>query len=258
MTETRDTSIDPWSPLRRATPARIGLGRSGVALKTRDMLAFDMACARARDAVAVELDVAGLAGRLAPRACIAVHSQAGDRAAFLQRPDLGRRLRTESADRLGGGPHDLVVVIADGLSSTAVEHHAPDVLDHIAARLGPISLGPVVIAAQGRVALADEIGEQMQARAVAILIGERPGLTAPDSLGIYLTIDPRRGRSDADRNCISNIHGGGLTAAAAASKLIWLLNEGLRLGFSGVDLKDQEHAVVPAQHGKRNDDGSHG
>jgi ethanolamine ammonia-lyase small subunit len=257
MTDMRAASIDPWSVMRRATPARIGLGRSGVALRTCDMLAFDMACARARDAVAVELDVARLVEELAPRVCIAVHSQARDRAVFLQRPDLGRRLCTDSASRLGGGPHDLVVVIADGLSAVAVEHHAPDVLGHVTARLGALSLGPIVIAGQGRVALADEIGERMQARAVAILIGERPGLTAPDSLGIYLTIGPRRGRNDADRNCISNIHAGGLTATAAASKLVWLLNEGLRLGFSGVDLKDQEDTAASLL-GERDDNGSHG
>jgi ethanolamine ammonia-lyase small subunit len=245
-------TIDPWQAVRALTPARIGLARTGAALTTRDMLAFDQCCAQARDAIDVALDIDRLEAALPPLPRVHVRSAATDRRTYLRRPDLGRRLSHESANELEQGKYDLVLVIADGLSADAVHLHAPAVVREILSLLTGKTIGPLVIARLARVALADEVGERLDARAVAILIGERPGLTTPDSLGIYLTVAPRRGRTDAERNCISNIHDAGLSPAAAARKLAWLLNEGLRLGFSGVDLKDREEngpAVLPRQGG---------
>jgi len=234
---------DLWARLRRTTPARIGLGRVGTAPPLGEVLQFQLAHARARDAVHAALDVEALAAELAPMPVLHVESAAPDRATYLRRPDLGRRLSERSAALLAdaGGRCDVVFVIGDGLSATGVQAGAAQLLKACAKALGDLQIGPVVIARQARVALGDPIGEALGARACVMIIGERPGLTVPDSLGIYLTFAPRPDRSDAERNCISNIHGaGGLSPAEAAATLGWLLREALRRQLSGVDLKDDQ------------------
>ncbi|NYI02164.1 ethanolamine ammonia-lyase subunit EutC [Cupriavidus plantarum] len=235
---------DAWTRLRAFTRARIALGRAGHAQTTDTILAFGLAHAQARDAVHLPLDVEALeAGlRAAGHDSVRVHSAATDRAHYLRRPDLGRVLDDTSAARLDAmrpaQPPDVVVVMADGLSALAAQRHAPPLLEALCARLRDIALGPVVIAGQSRVALGDDIGARLGARQVVMLIGERPGLSSPDSLGIYLTYDPRPGRTDAERNCISNVRPEGLSYAQAADKLVFLLRGAMALGRSGVDLKD--------------------
>ncbi|WP_299537720.1 ethanolamine ammonia-lyase subunit EutC [uncultured Streptomyces sp.] len=244
---------DPWGPLRRHTPARVGLGRTGHALPLRHVLDFQLAHAQARDAVHQPVDFAALRAGLAGRPVVEVRSAAADRGVYLRRPDLGRRLDPRDAERLEGregldGPEGgaLVIVVADGLSATAVHRHALPLLEELWPLLGAVdpSLGdggpgvPVVLASQARVALGDEIGALLGARLVLVLIGERPGLSAADSLGAYLTYGPRPGRSDAERNCVSNIHPpAGLGHGAAARVLASLLERSLRLGVSGVALE---------------------
>lgn len=232
---------DPWAPLRAATRARIGLGLAGDALALREVLDLQLAHALARDAVHAALDEAALGAALEPHPVLRVRSAAPDRGAYLRRPDLGRRLDPACRDALApGGGFDVVFVLADGLSATAVQRHAPAVFRACLSRLGGgWSVAPAVIATQGRVALGDEIGERLDARLAAVLIGERPGLSVPDSLGVYLTYEPRAGRRDSERNCISNIHAaGGLHPAAAAAKLVWLMREALSRKLTGTGLKD--------------------
>ena len=239
---------DPWQALRRFTDARIALGRAGDSLPTDALLAFDIAHARARDAVHAKLSVAPLTRTLrrAGHATLRVHSAARDRTTYLRRPDLGRRLDEASRTRLTtarpDNPCDVVFVVADGLSAIAAQAHAPRLLEALAPLLAADtvqwSLGPVVVALQSRVALGDEIGALLAARQVAVLIGERPGLSAPDSLGVYLTWAPQVGRTDAQRNCISNIRPQGLGYAAAAHRLAWLLAAARRRELTGVALKD--------------------
>jgi ethanolamine ammonia-lyase small subunit len=236
---------DPFARLRMATPARIGLGQTGDGLPTTAVLEFQLAHARARDAVHASADFDVLAGALAPIQTLVVASEAADRVAYLQRPDHGRRLDPKSAALLPTGPFDVAFVIADGLSARAVDAQAAGVLKSTMARLpSHLTVAPIVLARQARVALGDDIGEALGAHVVAVLIGERPGLSVADSLGVYLTFDPKRGRRDSERNCISNIHGnGGLTADAAADKLVWLITEAFRLQLSGVGLKDDQDAI---------------
>lgn len=233
---------NPWSALRRFTPARIGLGRAGISLTTEKALEFQLAHARARTAVHTALDRPALAGRLggAFPGVVMLESRAPDRAAYLQRPDWGRRLAPEAAARLTPGACDLAVVICDGLSALAVAENAGPFLDAFLDRAARESwrLAPLSIVAEGRVAIGDEIGAALGARMVLMLIGERPGLSAADSLGLYLTHDPKPGRNDADRNCISNIRPGGLTYTEAAYRAHYLTAEALRRGISGVALKD--------------------
>jgi ethanolamine ammonia-lyase small subunit len=236
---------DPWVRLAALTPARIALGRAGPALPTRQVLQLALAHAKARDAVHAALDVGrmGSALRALGPAVATVASAAPSRDVYLRRPDLGRRLAPAGRSALvaaAGAAVDLGLIVADGLSAAAVEAHAVPVVAALRPHLdrAGLTMGPVVIATQARVALGDEIGELLHARAALILIGERPGLSAPDSLGAYLTYAPRPGRSDAERNCVSNIRTGGLGYEEAARKLAWLLNEALRGGFSGVALKD--------------------
>ena len=254
---------DPWLQLRRFTPARIGLGRVGGSVPTRALLDFELAHARARDAVHARLDVADLKTQLCSSDLgepLIVASQARDRMEYLLRPDLGRSLDEKSRDlllaaRQANGPTktgcacQLAVVIADGLSAIAPARHAVPLLlamrdeeDSDSQRV------PIVIAQSARVALGDEIGELLQAQAVVMLIGERPGLSSPDSLGAYLTWAPRVGRTDAERNCISNIRPEGLPYKEAARRLDYLLTEVRRLGLSGVALKDDSEggpALLP-------------
>lgn len=246
--------VDPWSALRELTPARIGLGRAGDALRTGDQLALRLAHAQARDAVHAALDVGALRSGLHGHPVIAVRSAAPDRATYLQRPDLGRALADGERERLAapasvaGGPArpDLAFVLADGLSPLAVQRHAARVVHETVARLDGWTMAPVVIASQARVALGDAIGEALGARFVVVLVGERPGLSSADSLGAYLTFEPRIGRRDSERNCISNIRPPvGLSCELAADKLTALLQEADRRGLTGVDLKDDGPALQP-------------
>jgi ethanolamine ammonia-lyase small subunit len=244
---TGHAASDPWARLRQATAARIGLGRSGDALPMQAVLDFQLAHAQARDAVHTALEVDLLAGQLAPLPVLRVRSAAADRGLYLRRPDLGRRLAPECREGLAPSGKDIVFVIGDGLSARAVQRHAVPLLRACLERLQGISVAPVVIATQARVALGDEIGGLLGARLCAVLIGERPGLSVADSLGVYLTHAPRLGRADSERNCISNIHGaGGLSYAAAADKLVWLMRQALIRRLTGVQLKDDAGALPGA------------
>ncbi len=243
---------DPWGDLRAHTAARLALGRTGTAIPTRELLDFGMAHAQARDAVHLQLDTEALATRLDELGCATLRaaSAAPDRATYLLRPDLGRRLCDADAERLRGlaDGHtgcDLLLVVADGLSSLAIKRNAMPLVQAItdSAPQG-WRIGPVVIATQARVALGDEVGALLGARMVAVLIGERPGLSSPDSLGIYLTWHPQAGRSDAERNCISNVRPEGLAPAVAAARLWWLCAEAKRLGLTGIALKDRSDAIT--------------
>lgn len=239
------TRQDVWARWRSSTKARIGLGRSGDALPTAPLLDFQAAHSRARDAVHGAADFNALAAALHPHPTITVHSQAGDRATYLRRPDLGRRLDPADTAKLQPAGYDLAFVVADGLSARAVEAHAVPVLQFCLEKLAGWRIAPIVLAAQARVALGDEIAECLNAKAVAVLIGERPGLSVADSLGIYLTWAPRRGRIDSERNCISNIHAAGMSHAAAADLLVWLLHEARRRQLSGIGLKVDASAALP-------------
>ncbi|WP_137820096.1 ethanolamine ammonia-lyase subunit EutC [Pseudomonas sp. 2FG] len=243
------TSENPWQELRRLTPARIALGRAGTSLPTGAQLDFQYAHAQARDAVHLQFDHPGLSAQLAERgrASLLLHSAAGDRHSYLQRPDLGRRLNDASAQQLRAyaqanpGGVDLAIVVADGLSALAVHRHSLPFLARLEeqALAEGWSLSPVLLVEQGRVAVADEIGELLGARMVVILIGERPGLSSPDSLGLYFTYAPRVGLTDAYRNCISNVRLEGLSYGMAAHRLLYLMREACRRQLSGVNLKDE-------------------
>lgn len=235
-----------WDELRRYTPARIALGRSGEALPTREVLAFGWAHARARDAVHTPLDAGALEAALRATGfdVVQVASRAGDRATYLRRPDLGRTLDPAAAARLSRGSFDVALVVGDGLSSLAVQRHAAPLLVALRDQLVPLSLSPVVVVQQARVAIGDEVGERLGARLVVVLVGERPGLSSPDSLGAYITFGPRPGRHDAQRNCVSNIRAEGLATDAAARKIAWLVHAALDRGLTGVGLKDDSEATA--------------
>ncbi len=228
--------------LREYTSARVALGRTGHSLQTRELLDFQLAHARARDAVHMGLDVASLTIEVKQRGlnCVAAKSAASDRQTYLRRPDLGRRLNSASAQaiRNSKGEYDVVFVIADGLSALAVHRYALAVMDAGMDRLGDWSIGPIVVLEQGRVAVADEIANLIGASMAVILLGERPGLSAHDSLGIYLTWQPKPGiTTEAERNCISNIRTGGLSTDVAADRMVFLMAEARRRKISGVQLK---------------------
>ena len=250
-----DASViaNPWQALRRLTPARIALGRAGCSLPTAAQLDFQHAHAQARDAVHLALDHASLAAGLVERGrpSLRLYSAAADRHIYLQRPDLGRRLHPDSAALLRQQPqgYDLAIVIADGLSALAVQRHALPFLQRLEemAEEEDWSLAPITLVEQGRVAVADEVGELLGARMVVILIGERPGLSSPDSLGLYFTWAPRVGLTDANRNCISNIRHEGLSYGVAAHKLLYLMREACRRQLSGVNLKDEAELPNLAQ-----------
>lgn len=255
-----------WRTLRQFTDARIGLGRAGISLPTSELLAFQLAHARARDAVHTPMDSGKLLadlqtlGSLLPaQAPKLLKSQALDRQMYLQRPDLGRVLAEASAAELApeaaadSGKLRLAIVIADGLSSCAVQNNAVPMLERFLQDLESSQknweLAPVSIVEQGRVAIGDQVGELLGASAVVVLIGERPGLSSPDSLGIYLTWAPATGLSDARRNCISNVRPAGLSFDNASQRLLYLLREAQRLGISGVQLKDRTEEVVIEKSG---------
>lgn len=252
MSEEPKPGARQLAELTKLTPARIALGRSGASLPTREVLRFGMAHAQARDAVQAPFDADEVASGLSALGLevIRVDSAAGSREQYLRRPDLGRRLLPASREALTArrGDFDLAIIVADGLSSTAVHQNAVPLL---AVLLPPLArqglrLAPVVVGREARVALGDEIGEALGARAVAMLIGERPGLSSPDSLGAYITFAPRAGLTDANRNCISNIRPGGLGYEQAAFKLSWLIAEAFRRSLTGVGLKDESELALEA------------
>ncbi|HEX5327215.1 MAG TPA: ethanolamine ammonia-lyase subunit EutC [Acetobacteraceae bacterium] len=245
---------DVWAAARALTSARIGLQRAGASLATGPLLEFRIAQARARDAVHAELDVARLSADLATISWAApplvISSAATDRQSYLLRPDLGRRLAPGTEARLPAAPCELVIVIADGLSAGAVQAHAAPVL----AALVPVlcnrwRIGPLLIVRHGRVAIGDAIAMQLGAACALVLIGERPGLSAPDSMGADITWYPdgraQTATTDADRNCISNIRPEGTPARAAAAHIAHLLERMRRSGVSGVALKDDGEPLLP-------------
>jgi ethanolamine ammonia-lyase small subunit len=257
-------AINP-SDLRDCTPARVGLERAGSSLATRHALEFALAHAQARDAVHSALDVVVLLSALGERRlpAVAVCSAAAGRTEYLRRPDLGRRLSQESAEQLsarmefaghgagmekypGHGPARIAFILADGLSALATQRHAIPLVDALLPLLDQSwRMTPVVVAEQARVALGDEIGSLLRADVTVMLIGERPGLSSPDSLGAYITWNPQLGRTDAERNCVSNIRTGGLDSVTAAQKIAWYAREGRRLGLSGVALRESDAALLP-------------
>ncbi len=249
--------VDPQNPLlelRRLTPARIALGRTGTSMPTSAQLDFQYAHAQARDAVHLPFDHVGLSSQLAERgrASLLLHSAATDRNSYLQRPDLGRKLSDESAQTLrdyalaNPGGVDLAIVVADGLSALAVHRHTLPFLARMEDQIvnDGWSVSPVILVEQGRVAIADEIGELLGAKMVVILIGERPGLSSPDSLGLYFTYNPKVGLTDAYRNCISNVRLEGLSYGMAAHRLLYLMREACRRQLSGVNLKDEAQVLT--------------
>lgn len=250
---------NPWRKLRQFTNARIALNRAGSSQTTEDHLQFQLAHAMARDAVTIPLDFASLTRQLANfnQPLLTLSSQAEDRRLYLQRPDLGRRLDKNSQAQLQtfcGQPYDAAIVVADGLSSKAVSAHAAALLDGLLPVLlsKTYRLAPLCLVKHGRVAIGDDIAKAFAARFCIVLIGERPGLSSPDSLGIYFTYQAQPGiTSDAGRNCISNIHGNGLSYAQAVNKLSFLLEESDRLKLSGVDLKDNTRDETSLDHTTR-------
>jgi ethanolamine ammonia-lyase small subunit len=239
--------------LRAFTPARVGLGRTGVSLETRDLLDFQRCHAQARDAVHSRLEAAALAATLAEISgaeVLRLHSAAPDRATYLQRPDLGRTLDEPSRKILALRvcPSDskvsvLALIVADGLSALAVERHAAPLLKELLPHLNDWLLAPLCVVEQARVAIGDEIGLALGAQISVVLIGERPGLSSPDSLGAYITFEPRPGRTDAERNCISNIRAEGLSYTQAGAQLVYYLTEARRRRLTGVALKEQNRTL---------------
>jgi len=251
MNRASGATADSWVYLRDHTAARIALGRAGGSLPTREVLSFAAAHAAARDAVHAVLDFDQLQRDLEVLGvnCVRLDSAAaGDRTLYLQRPDLGRQLDERSRAALAAWEKDdldLALVISDGLSAPAAQRHAPALLAELLPLLGAsgITLSPPFLVRHGRVAVQDEDGQACGARAALILLGERPGLGTPDSLGAYLVFSPKLGRTDADRNCVSNIHPRGLPFPAAAATLHYLVTESLRRRLSGVTLKDERGAL---------------
>jgi len=237
------------TPLKEFTPARIAIGRTGVSIPTKQSLEFKLAHAHARDAVYSVLDRDEMADKLKQFALpvLFLHSKADNRAQYLQRPDLGRKLKKSSASQLKdmAGNYDVSIIIADGLSATAVNENTVGLLQVLiplltAAHLQP---APICLVEQGRVAIADKIAHLLNAKLSLILIGERPGLSAADSIGAYLTYDPKPGLTDESRNCISNIRPQGLPYKPAAEKIFYLIQEAFRMKLSGVGLKDNQALI---------------
>jgi ethanolamine ammonia-lyase small subunit len=234
-----------WDSLKQFTPARIALGRAGISLPTRASLDFQLAHALARDAVNIPIDFVELTQSLCLMGLesLTLNTQAENQQHYLQRPDLGRVLSDTTLDRLQQSAPistEAVIVVADGLSSKAIEHHALPFLSLLLPQLQDYRLAPVCLVKHGRVAIGDAIAEHYAARLCIVLIGERPGLSSPDSMGIYFTYQARAKLStDADRNCISNIHSNGLSYEQALKKLMFLITEAEKLQLSGVNLKDE-------------------
>jgi ethanolamine ammonia-lyase small subunit len=252
---------DEWKPLTKLTSARIALGRAGMSLTTNSHLAFQLAHSQARDAVNIDLDYEAMQNELSSGSISSflLHSQVLNRAEYLQRPDKGRMLDQESVSELEtfkeeNGKTDIVIVVADGLSSFAVEHHAASFLQMLISALEKqeYKIAPVCLVKQGRVAVGDHVGEILGAKMVVLLIGERPGLSSPDSMGIYFIYQPKVGATDAERNCISNIHSNGLSYEEALQKVMYLIHESQRLKLSGVNLKEgftgDDVVQIPSNH----------
>jgi len=263
---------NPWQSLKQFTSARIALGRAGNSIPTSELLAFQLDHARAMDAVHCALDIESLVKELSLSTLVqentadepmVVNSKVTDRFMYLQRPDLGRQLNEISWQNLVNyqnehhDDYDLAIVVADGLSSTAIQSHALPVIEKLISHLRHDDghhwvIAPITVVSQGRVAVGDDVGECLKAKIVLILIGERPGLTSPDSMGIYMTWGPTRGAKESSRNCISNIRPQGLNYQDATLKAYYLLRESLKLKLSGVNLKDrssdeEENDVLPDQ-----------
>jgi len=254
-TRTSDmTPQDRLAALRRATDARILAGRAGAGSLTATHLTFSLDHARARDAVWSAMDADGLAADLeaAGQSVLRLTTQAPDRATYVRRPDLGRKLSDESTAVLGelAGDFDVALIVADGLSATAIDVNAAEFLIRLIELIkdAGLSLAPVSLVEQGRVAVGDPVGAALGARVTVVVIGERPGLSAADSLGCYLTYGPAPGTPDSRRNCISNIRSGGQSIEAAAAKALWLIQAMLRQRISGVALKDESHLSAPDPH----------
>ncbi|XPV69639.1 MAG: ethanolamine ammonia-lyase subunit EutC [Halarcobacter sp.] len=256
---------NPWSALRDYTDARIGLGRAGVSIPTFHSLEFQLAHAQAQDAVHLPLDVEYVIEQLENAnlilnqeqeifTSILLHSQAVNRTTYLQRPDLGRRLDKKSVERLKkvntlkDEKYDLSIVLVDGLSSLAIKENASIFIKKLVEALNfdnqDWNLAPLTIVQQGRVAIGDEVGEILNSKTSLVLIGERPGLSSPDSMGLYLTYNPKVGLTDESRNCISNIRIEGLSYEEAIKKAMYLLKESRRLELSGVNLKDRTTQTI--------------
>lgn len=258
MTHHQLSTSDPWHPLREVTSARIALGRAGGSLPTREWLDFKQAHAAARDAVHTPFDAEGLAEQLQSLGCevVVISSAASDRATFLKRPDLGRKL-DDAAKQIvcqqgtSETNPDLAIVISDGLSATAVHRQAVPLLTLLLPKLQSTqwTVSAIVIVRFGRVAVEDRVGELLGARIALMLIGERPGLGSSDSLGAYFVHSPQSGKTDAQRNCVSNIRPEGLSHPVAAETIHHLLTESRRRRLSGVQLKDERKmnkAVIPS------------
>jgi ethanolamine ammonia-lyase small subunit len=238
-------SMDAWTALKKFTPARIGLGRTGISVPVKEMLQFKMDHAHARDAVFSLLDIDAMLNNLQPfnLPVYVLKSKAADKHIYLKRPDLGRRLHQDSMNRLNsvtGISYDVCLTITDGLSATAIHNHCTTVLSLLLPMLAAskINMEPLCLTEYGRVAIADETSFLLKAKLAVLLIGERPGLSAHDSMGAYITYNPKPGLTDESRNCISNIRPEGLHYNHAASKMFYLIKEALRLQFSGVGLKE--------------------
>ena len=265
------TVDNPWHVLRQYTAARIGLGRAGISVPTKHLLAFQLAHAQAQDAVHLPLDTEQLVTDIEAH-CLNVHSQVSDRSQYLQRPDLGRRLNADSIELLkkstapSDDPYDLAIVIVDGLSSFAIQKNAAPLLKILSQRLAQqtllkdeertFRLAPIVIVQQGRVAIGDEVGEMLNAKSVLVFIGERPGLSSPDSLGLYLTWSPKVGLTDESRNCISNVRPQGLIYQEAVNKVFYLLSQAHQRKLTGINLKERSSGADDSllQNSKAPDD----
>jgi ethanolamine ammonia-lyase small subunit len=257
--EKNHTVDNSWHVLRQYTAARIGLGRAGISVPTQHLLAFQLAHAQAQDAVHLPLNTSLLVEEINSKPeCESItpliaHSQVIDRSHYLQRPDLGRRLNVDSVELLKNyaaakdDPYDLAIVIVDGLSSFAIQKNSAPLLHHLTQRISQQSfsdqnicrLAPVVIVKQGRVAIGDEVGALLNAKSVLVFIGERPGLSSPDSLGVYLTWAPKVGLTDESRNCVSNIRPEGLAYNEAVTKIFYLLSEAHLKKLTGIHLKER-------------------
>lgn len=238
---------DVWTELKKYTQARIGQGRVGCSLPTKQQLQFNLDHAMARDAVNTPLEMHEIEQQLNKMGltCVVLHSKAENRTHYLQRPDLGRTLSSASINKLKqvekpSQGYDIALVLVDGLSSTGVQQHGALLCQTIVDKLTSqsLSVSRICLVAQGRVAIGDEIGFLLNANSTVLIVGERPGLSSPDSLGIYYTYHPQPGLNDASRNCISNVRPAGLSIADASEKLVWLVNQSFKRKLSGVNLKD--------------------
>jgi ethanolamine ammonia-lyase small subunit len=243
------THDSPLNPLKEFTAARVGIGRTGTSIPTKQSLAFKLAHAHARDAVYSVLDIDGLSNDIKQfnLPVIILHSKAGNRAEYLQRPDLGRKLKKSSANQLKeyAGDYDVSIIIADGLSAAAINENVIGLLNHLIPLFtaANLKLAPVCFVEQGRVAVSDKAAHLLNAKLSVILIGERPGLSSADSIGAYLTYGPKPGLTDESRNCISNIRPQGLMFKPAADKIFYLIQEAFRMKLTGIGLKDNQGLI---------------